>query len=164
MRKNYSKDQKVEIIKKYLSGHSISMISSSRLQAEPPNRKTEDRQAEGLPLTTLVYRKLFRDLSVFNDVVHNVCGSGIEIVGISESKREGKTGLRIHIDQQNFFVMSCKTDSEVDGRCRFTDAALLIREGNYFAFIHVFLREKYFFAWLIPMKTNLHNISASFRC
>ena len=45
--------------------------------------------------------------------------------------------LWVSVNKQNLFTRACKSHTEIDCGCRFTDSAFLICDGNHFTVFHV---------------------------
>src|SRR4029077_435859 len=66
-----------------------------------------------------------------NDLVHphgvvgkNVVHGGLHVGGIEEG--DGRVGLWVQIEKEGLFLTKGDSRSEVDGGCRFSDAAFLV--------------------------------------
>ena len=68
---------------------------------------------KSFPFTALVNQKLFRDLSVFNYVAYNVCGSGIEIVWISGYAPQAKLRRRAdHPTYRRYYITNIQSKKQ----------------------------------------------------
>ena len=79
-----------------------------------------------------------RKLLVGYDLLHDRRDSRFNTVVILIAAADCQISLRVAVDEQYLFAPAGKSHAEVEGRCRLSDAALLICHGDHFTFIQLF--------------------------